>query len=1191
MKSMKVFLVLLVLIGGSLMAMEMIHPMQEVEGLDHDHTGARFALTQEAVRVGLYAVEVTPSGSAEETKVAFKLEGEVLHRWIGKDRVNLSIYIPSQSTILPNSFFLGMADLSDGWEWVDGTFTRMAVSEGWNEIEYHLLPKMVEVDENGVYMLYFSFFQEEKGVKRPLVDPFILGRILAGDSEQPTLRQYVWDMECAEEIATFDNDHTGALFAQNHQFVADQKASLEVRPSGEAAETKIALTLSGEKIEIWSKAAFIGMDLFLPQSVELLPTMFFMGMADLSDGWEWVDGLFSIDTVEHGWNTVRYILSDSMKALNPEGTYAIYLAFAHEDPDRGKIPLRDPMYIDGIYSEWMAEEIAEPVEEHVLKPPQEVVVTYIWTMDTDEEIQGFDNDHTGALFERSEEQRFAKEASMKVIPSGTAEETKVAMKVPMDPIPYWAKSTQITLQIYVPEGSHPVPSMFFMGMADLTTDWQWVGGVFSEDAIVPGQWNAVTYELIGEMRTIQEGRHYTVYLAFAGFDEENKKVPLQDPFYLGGMVVQTTEIVTIEEKIAQADPAVVAEVDRMLDLDDEALLDLIQYRTFQYFWDKANPENGLILDRSREGAPSSIAAVGFGLGGIPIGIERGWIGYEEGFERTLRTLRSFTEGRVEGHRGFFYHFVDMQSGQRVWECELSSIDTALLMAGVVLVMEYFKGTKIEELGRQLVEAVDWRWMLAGGDTLSMGWKPEGPAFLRPRWDSFNEGILAYILAIGSPTYPISPSTWDNIYRPVKDTFVSLPQEVLFVYQYPNVFVDFRDKQDAYANYFNNATVATRFNWLYTFMKRFEYETYDIDVWGLSASDGPTGYKAYGAADGNHDGTVAPYAPIASIVFTPDLSLDAIRGMLDRYGPLIWTDYGFVSAFNADAIWFSQEHIGIDQGSILLMIENYRSELIWNLFMSSSYIQTAMEKIGFEDRVVDYAVTPEYAAKFEAMLTDPELKTAIAVKADRSIVIDGDLSEWEEVPATLVTEDMNVPAGGIMRVDKTRQILHSYFYAMWDDTHLYLAARVHDEYIVANIEPTDRGAFYRSDSIEFYIDPGRAGSTKGLFKLAMIPFDTQGNPQAVRHEDAQPGPIAEVAPQVQIASMRTEYGYDVEIMIPFQSLSLLPQEGMEIGFCHTIHNSNVRDAQIGAYVRENILSWIPIADIWARPESWGTLRLE
>ncbi|MGB4434777.1 MAG: glucoamylase family protein, partial [Defluviitoga tunisiensis] len=460
------------------------------------------------------------------------------------------------------------------------------------------------------------------------------------------------------------------------------------------------------------------------------------------------------------------------------------------------------------------------------------------------------------------------------------------------------------------------------------------------------------------------------------------------------------------------------------------------------------------------------------------------------------------------------------------------------------------------------------------------------------WDSFNEGLLAYVLAIGSPTYPISPDSWDKIFRPVKnDTYIYLPQETLFVYQYPNIWIDFRDKEVKYANYFNNAEAATRYNWLFAVQNRFKYETYDMDIWGLSASDGPNGYKAYGAVDGNHDGTVAPYASISSIPFTYDLSMNAIRGMLSKYGPLVWGEYGFYSAFNVDEIWFSDQYIGIDQGDIILMIENYRTGMIWDLFMSNEHIQEALNKIGFIDKVSDYAVTPWYVDEYRRLLTSSEEKLALAPRLKQSIEIDGDLSEWKDIPRYSVTEDMNVPAGGIIPVDKRSQVLHSYFQATWDDENLYLAADVFDEYVVVNITPDDIGGYYRTDSIEFYINPNVAGSNAGLFKLAVLPFDTEGNVQAVRHEDSNPGPLSKTAPKVEVASSRTDYGYIIELKIPFEYLGItFPQPQLRLGFGYTIHNSNIKNAFIGEYVRENIISWNPLPDIWANPQNWGTLEL-
>ncbi len=203
-------------------------------------------------------------------------------------------------------------------------------------------------------------------------------------------------------------------------------------------------------------------------------------------------------------------------------------------------------------------------------------------------------------------------------------------------------------------------------------------------------------------------------------------------------------------------------------------------------------------------------------------------------------------------------------------------------------------------------------------------------------------------------------------------------------------------------------------------------------------------------------------------------------------------------------------------------------MIWDLFMSNEHIQEALNKIGFIDKVSDYAVTPWYVDEYRRLLTSSEEKLALAPRLKQSIEIDGDLSEWKDIPRYSVTEDMNVPAGGIIPVDKRSQVLHSYFQATWDDENLYLAADVFDEYVVVNITPDDIGGYYRTDSIEFYINPNVAGSNAGLFKLAVLPFDTEGNVQAVRHEDSNPGPLSKTAPKVEVASSRTDYGYIIEL---------------------------------------------------------------
>jgi len=977
------------------------------------------------------------------------------------------------------------------------------------------------------------------------------------------------DMEVTEGI---NNDNTGAKFELNENYVYSGKYSIKVIPSGEAPETKMAFELSGESLLNWKAHNTLELSIYIEEKLETVPNSFFLGMADITDGWQWVDGVFTRKEVENGWNIVSYKLSPNMINVDKNGKYMLYFSFFLEDKE--KIPLKDPFYVDHCTA---------------LTPGESKVREYIWSLSTVEEIETFDNDNTGATFELNKNYVSSGSGSMKVIPSGEAVETKIAAEIPTDKYEMWKESNQLIMRVFLPEEMEKLPTQFFFGMADLTDGWQWVGGVFSEiDDVTPG-WNDIPFKLSGDMQKLKSEGKYKVYIAFIGY-EGGDKVPLADLFYVDGIYAITTEEITREEKIAMVPAQIKEDVKKLTEMEDDELLEAVQEKTFKYFWEEANPKNGLVKDRSSDDSPCSIAAVGFGLSSIPIAIESGWITKEEGYNRALTTLKTFASGGVEGKNGFYYHFVNMETGKRALNSEISSIDTSLFIAGALTVGQYFEGTEVNKLAIELYKKVDWRWMLAGGNTLSMGWKPEA-GFLGARWDSFNEGILAYVLAIGSPTRSIPASTWDNIYRPVHDTYIQLPQETLFVYQYPNVWIDFRNIVDHYANYFNNAAVASRYNWLFTFSNRFQYETYTEDIWGLSACDGPNGYKAYGASEGNHDGTIAPYASLASIPFTPELSINSLRAMLEEQGPLIWNKYGFVSGYNVDANWYSKENIGIDQGDLLLMIENYQTGMIWEYFMKVPNIQTALRKIGFEEKDVEYAVTPEYAAEFEELKMAPSQKEAFAHKADETIKIDGTLKEWEGAEKYVVDEDMNVPAGGIQIVNKREQILHSYFYIKWNEDNLYMAAEVYDEFLVVNFGPDAKGGFYQTDSVEFYIDPSKAGSNAGLLKLAILPFDTEGNPHAARHEDANPGPVEEVAPDIEYATEKTDYGYNLEVKIPFKYLKINPRSGTELGFSYTIHNSNKKDAQPGQYVRENILSWTNIPEVWASPDKWGTLILK
>ncbi|MGE5599013.1 MAG: glucoamylase family protein [Bacteroidota bacterium] len=812
---------------------------------------------------------------------------------------------------------------------------------------------------------------------------------------------------------------------------------------------------------------------------------------------------------------------------------------------------------------------------------------YLWTMDTPEEVAAFDNDNTGAQLACTSEHVIQGSSALAVMPDGKALETKVALPLVGERIKLWSEAGSIVINYYFPETMVRVPSMFFMGMADLTTGFNWVAGIFAKPSIKPG-WNEVRYTLNSLMRALDETHQYKVYLAFAA-EEAGRKIPLTEKFYIDGIYGEGGTLVTRDQLLAQVPEATKQEVASLLKMSDAELLDAVERRAFEYFWHEANQKNGLIKDRLRDDAKASIAAVGFGLTAIPVAIERGWLGRESGYARVLTTLMTFANGGVEGKNGFFYHWPDMNTGRRGGS-ELSSIDTALFIAGAIFCGEYFKGTQVETLANELYAAIDWQWMTNGGDTLQMEWVPEKGGFTPPRWNSFNEGLLCTLLAMGSPTHPISPKAWHAIVRPIHEDHIRLTVETLFVYQYPQVWFDFRDKEDHYANYFNNAAVATRYNRQFALANK-NYKTYAEDVWGLSAGDGPGGYKAYGASPGNHDGTVVPYASIASMPFTPELSMAALRGMLEKHGPLIWGRYGFVSGFNVDHHWYSKDYIGIDQGDLLAMVENYRTGLIWRYFMRNKYVQRALELAGFVAKKSDYAVTPKYAQEVAQRAAAPSKKTAKAARAGQPIRIDGDLADWQGFKPYVVDETMNVPDPGLVAVDTSKHKLRSSFYAAWDREYLYLAADVTDDVVVSNIAPDDVGGYYRTDSVEFYLDPSRGGGGgAGLLKLAVLPFDTQGRVQAVRHEDAKPGPVNAVSPGIKVASRRTGKGYAIEAAIPFSVLGLTPGVGSVLGFCHTVHNTSNTEASLGQFVRENMIAWNNVPEVWSSSQYWGELVL-
>ena len=387
-------------------------------------------------------------------------------------------------------------------------------------------------------------------------------------------------------------------------------------------------------------------------------------------------------------------------------------------------------------------------------------------------------------------------------------------------------------------------------------------------------------------------------------------------------------------------------------MSEEEFLELVQRAAAMFFWFEADPATGLIKDRSyavyRDGMEmASIASVGFGLPALCIAHRRGWLPEEAVVERIRTTLR-FLKDHAEQHRGFYYHFMQIDTGERWGDAELSSIDTALLMAGVLFAGEYFNGTEIEAMAKALYERVEWDWMMNSGEHPSMGWKPES-GFLSYRWTNYAEHAVLLLLGIGSPTHPMPAQAWRALKRPKTTyqghTFVG--PGILFIHQYSHLFIDFRGLHDGLMDYFDNSVQATLANRRWAIEHMGSSKTYGPDAWGLTASDGPSGYRPFGAQHEGDDGTIAPTAAAGSIVFTPEFSIRALKHFYQQHGERIWGRYGFVDAVNVDQDWVSSFHIGINEGPIVLMIENYRTGLIWRHFMRNTAVRRGLERCGLK----------------------------------------------------------------------------------------------------------------------------------------------------------------------------------------------------------------------------------------------------
>jgi hypothetical protein len=413
----------------------------------------------------------------------------------------------------------------------------------------------------------------------------------------------------------------------------------------------------------------------------------------------------------------------------------------------------------------------------------------------------------------------------------------------------------------------------------------------------------------------------------------------------------------------------------------------LQRTTIQYYLHETNPDNGLVQDKTDLNAPSSIAAVGLGLATIPAVVERGVIIRKFAAKlarRRLRSLLDLPQGPgtdVAGYKGFFYHFLDIDTGRRVWNCELSTLDSAFLFAGALTCGTYFDADTEDEadvrrLADELYRRADWEWARDGGSTITHGWKPE-TGFLPHRYEGYDEGLLLYLLALGSPTHPLPPESyaafcatyqWKEIYG--RELLYSGP---LFTHQLSHLWVDFRGIRDAFmrergTDYFENSRQATFVQQEYAIRNPLEFEGYGEHCWGFTACDGPGwikrtvngverqfyDYIARGAPYGPDDGTVAPWVVVASLPFAPEIVIPTVRHLATLHLGMT-KPYGFKPSFNQTFAvedsptgwWVTPYHFGVDQGPIVLMIENYRSGLIWDIMRRCPYVVEGLRRAGFQ----------------------------------------------------------------------------------------------------------------------------------------------------------------------------------------------------------------------------------------------------
>lgn len=638
-------------------------------------------------------------------------------------------------------------------------------------------------------------------------------------------------------------------------------------------------------------------------------------------------------------------------------------------------------------------------------------------------------------------------------------------------------------------------------------------------------------------------------------------------------VLSFCTVLLIWSFFATAQPLSLDFTQRTIPVSREAFLDEIQRGALLYFIEQRNPRTGLIRDwafnaRDKRGistAPATIAGTGFALTAYGVGVERGWLQRSEVLP-AVRKMLLFLRDEAPHERGFFYHFLDYEEGTRANQSEVSPIDTAIAVAGVIFIAEYLNDPEIKELAREIYERIDWPWMLNGGMTFAHGWSPER-GFFMDRWSTYSEGMLLYLLALGSPTHPIPAESWRKIVRKIGryKSYHLIQSPSLFTHQYPHIWFDLRNKNDGFADYFENSRRAVLAQRDFAIDQSARYTTYGPNSWGFTAAEAFGGYKIYGAPPGlaHHDGTIVPTGCGASVPFAPEESIACLEHLRDAYGKRLWGRYGFSDSVNAQIEWYSDKVFAINQGPILLMIENYRSELIWKVMNQLPLVKRAFEKAGFRKGTL------------ELPWHDPPEMRAVLVSSP--LQIDGNLEDWPVSREQIRLDEAALEYGA---VDGPHDLSGEAAFA-WDHEFFYFYVRVWDDDLVLR---SLNAQIYRDDLIEIYVDPVSDGFFWKNERDFQIGFRVDPNGGTARTWSwFQKGSDPSRTGQVQAAGRLIEDGYLMEGAIRWSFLGIDPHTTKELKLGFALHDVD-RDKSEGKF------HWFFRAEGGANRFELGTVKL-